>query len=374
MRLSKFILDNLELILQAWEDFARTVDTPLATMDAKGLRNHGEFILRTAAHDIAAPQSSQQQIDKSEGHGPVSSEETAAQSHAATRLVAGFTLEQMVSEYRALRSSVLRLWLDQGFIDSAHQVNDIIRFNEAIDQALTESIATYERETEANRKMVLGVLGHDLRTPLGARMMGTDLLGESATLDARDSHLVTQISTSVRRADDIVKDLLDLARYNFGSGLPVQLEPTNLNLVCSEVVRELRTFYPKAQILFKDAAGIEGLFDPTRMSQVFSNLIGNAVRHGDSGHPVHVTLKGDASSVYFSVQNRGEPIDPNTLPVLFDPQARYTRSVPGKHGSTEGLGLGLFIASQIVAGHGGTIEVESTREQGTIFCVTLPTR
>lgn len=114
MRLSDFILENVEPILQAWEDFARSVETPMPAMDAKGLRNHAEYILNAVALDLRTAQTEQQQIDKSHGLGPVADNESPAQSHALTRLTAGFTLNKMVSEYRALRSSVLRLWLAEG--------------------------------------------------------------------------------------------------------------------------------------------------------------------------------------------------------------------------------------------------------------------
>jgi hypothetical protein len=165
MRLSDFILKNLEPILQAWEEFARSVDIPMPAMDSQGLRNDAEYILRAVALDMHTSQTLQQQIDKSHGLGPLTEEESAAESHALTRLIAGFTLDQTVSEYRALRSSVLRLWLAQGYAEQNHQIEDMIRFNEAIDQALAESITAYGRAVETTRKTVLGVLGHDLRTP-----------------------------------------------------------------------------------------------------------------------------------------------------------------------------------------------------------------
>ena len=115
MRLADFILKNQEPILQAWEEFARLVDTPMPAMGPQGLRDHAEYILRSVALDMRTSQTSQEQIDKSHGLGPVTEDESAAQSHAITRLMAGFTLDQMVSEHRALRSSVLRLWLTNGY-------------------------------------------------------------------------------------------------------------------------------------------------------------------------------------------------------------------------------------------------------------------
>lgn len=372
MRLADFILQNLEPILQAWEEFARSVETPQPTMDSPGLRNHAEYILRTVARDMRTSQTSKEQIDKSHGLAPVSEEESPAQSHAITRLMAGFTLDQMVSEYRALRSSVLRLWLAQGYAGTDHQIVDMIRFNEAIDQALVESIAAYGQAVETTRKTVLGVLGHDLRTPLSAVTLGADLLRQTEELGSRGKKIIAQISTSVQSANQMVSDLLDLARCNLGTGIPVRRENTELNSVCQSVVDELTTAHPEAQIIFNDSVTVAGLYDPSRMAQVFSNLIGNAVRHGNAHLPIYVSLTADDTSVCFCVKNYGEPIPPSALPSLFDPEGRYSKYSEGDPGASSGLGLGLFIAAQIVEGHGGKIEVESTLEQGTTFRVAIP--
>jgi signal transduction histidine kinase len=372
MKLPDFILQHMESILQAWEDFARSVNTPLPAMDAKGLRNHGEYILRTVAADMRTSQTEQEQINKAHGHGPQTDDDSPAETHAMTRLLAGFSMDQMVSEYRALRSSVLRLWLaDEMFREDQH-VQEMIRFNEAIDQALAESIATYGQAVETTRKTVLGVLGHDLRTPLGAVTMAAGLLQNADYLLERESKLSNQISTSARRANELVNDLLDLARCNLGTGIPVGLEVTNLSAVCESSVEELRTAFPTAQIDFSNTREVIGNFDPSRIAQVFSNLISNALRHGDQRQPIQVSLSLEGSQSIFQVQNYGEAIPSHALPQLFTPGARYSSYANDEKGASAGLGLGLFIASQIVSGHGGKIEVQSTIESGTIFRVFLP--
>lgn len=155
-------------------------------------------------------------------------------------------------------------------------------------------------------------------------------------------------------------------------GLPVQPENTDLSAICQSAVDELAIAHPGAQIEFTEICQVIGQFDPSRMAQMFSNLIGNAVRHGDSQHPVNVALSVDGENAIFFVQNHGEPIPASALPSLFDPEGRYSRYVQSKPGVSSGLGLGLFIAAQIVEGHSGKIDVESTKEEGTIFRVTLP--
>lgn len=281
-------------------------------------------------------------------------------------------MDQMVSEYRALRSSVLRLWLVNNGVNDDQDFQDMIRFNEAIDQALIESIATFGQAVESTRKTVLGVLGHDLRSPLGAVLMASDLLRESENLAAREKKLATQISASVRRANQMVADLLDLARCNLGSGIPVNPEDADLGALSAAVIEELRTGLPHAQIIMKVSEAVTGLYDPSRMEQVFTNLIGNAVRHGDLKQPIYVTLSRDGDWAVFSVQNRGELIPSSAMPHLFNPQARYSSYASTEKGASAGLGLGLFIAAEIVSAHGGKIEGVSTVEQGTVFKVLLP--
>ena len=371
MRLFDFIDSSMEPILQAWENYARSVETELPKQDSSGLRDHAEKMLRTVATDMRTPQSRQQQSEKAQGRGPKSSSETAAQTHAVARLIAGFSMDQMVSEYRALRASVLSLWLTQESFADAHHVQDMIRFNEAIDQALAESIAAYGTAVEATRKMVLAVLGHDLRSPLGAILMAGGLIQRQAGLDEKGKVLATQVCASAHRANVMINDLLDLARCNLGTGIPVDLRKMDLNPICKAVIDELRTAFPLARIILDEQAHITGQFDPDRISQVFSNLIGNALRHGDATAPIKVTLAKVDGVPRVSVQNSGEPIPPEVMPYIFKPEGRYSSYSSGERGSAAGLGLGLFIASEIVANHGGRIEVESTEEEGTTFEVVL---
>lgn len=371
MRLADFILKNLETILQAWENFARSIETPMAKMDAQGLRNYAEHILRAVASQMHTEQNIQQQIEKSEGHERSPSDESKAKVHAIGRLQAGFSMDQMVSEYRALRSSVLREWLAHEEFRE-YQVQDMIRFNEGIDQALVESIATYGQAVETTRKTVLAILGHDLRSPLGAALMGADLLQRSDRLTAREKHVAQQISAGVHRANMMVDDLLDLARCNLGAGIPIRPEPTDLAVVCKGIIDEIDTAHPNAQIEFKEPGALPGNYDPARMAQVFANLVNNAVRHGSAQHPIVATLAADGANAVFTVCNQGKPIPADTIPYLFSPERRYSRYTSKDTSSSAGLGLGLYIANEIVAAHDGVIEVESTTERGTVFRVVLP--
>ncbi|MBW8126952.1 MULTISPECIES: sensor histidine kinase [Pseudomonas] len=372
MRLADFIIENLEPILQAWEDFARTIQTPGADLDRVDLRDHAEQMLRAIAMDLRNTQTAQEQIDKAQGLAPQDEDETPAETHAVTRLMAGFSIDQMVSEYRALRTSVLSQWLQQVKHGTPLDIDDMNRFHEAIDQALTESIASYSRAVEASRNVFLGILGHDLRTPLGAILLGADMLRRSEEVGKRGNKVAGQIYTSVQRASQIVGDLLDLTRCQMGPGIPVKRVDIDLAPICERIVEEMRSFHPHAQLKYETTAPALGTFDGARMEQVFSNIIGNAVQHGDARLPITVRLAVSDGSLVFTVHNQGEPIPEDVLPFIFNPMGRFSQRSVIEHGPAEGLGLGLFIASEIVAAHEGSIEVASTSQWGTEFRVMVP--
>ncbi|PYB78358.1 sensor histidine kinase [Pseudomonas soli] len=371
MRLHEFIENSMEHILQAWEDFARSVETKRLDLDARELRDHAERILRTIAADMRMAQTAKQEVEKAQGRGHQNTSETAAQTHALTRFISGFTMDQMVSEYRALRSSVLSYWLAQEAFEEEHHIRDMIRFNEAIDQALVESIAAYGFAVESTRKMLLAVLSHDLRSPLGAVLMAGGLILRQEGLDEKGRVLAAQVCTSAQRANNMVNDLLDLARCNLGTGIPVQLEPVELNAICNLVVEELSTAFPQSKIILSEEARITGLYDAARIAQVFSNLIGNAICHGDPTLPINLKIYIQKGSACVSVHNWGEVIPTEALPHLFKPEARYSSYASGDRGAASGLGLGLFIAAEIVASHGGRIQVRSSAEEGTTFEVIM---
>ncbi len=164
MRLANFIRQYKESILQEWQDFAQTVVPPAWTMDVAELRDHAGFMLDTIAEDLETAQSNRQQLKKSRGAGPVGNEDTYAEIHATTRLEAGFTINQLVSEYRALRASVLKLWARSPGADLLSDPDDVTRFNEAIDQSLAESVARFSsianKTIENDRQQIDATVKH----------------------------------------------------------------------------------------------------------------------------------------------------------------------------------------------------------------------
>jgi sigma-B regulation protein RsbU (phosphoserine phosphatase) len=167
----------------------------------------------------------------------------------------------------------------------------------------------------------------------------------------------------------VIGDLLDLTRARLGPGIPIARRPTDLEAICQEVAAEIKAVHPDAELLRSTAGDLAGDWDADRLTQVVSNLVGNALQHGD-GTRVKVVAQGMKDEVLLSVHNDGRPIPEPVQASIFEPFARYAPT----EGSTKSLGLGLFIARAIVLAHGGTINVSSTADRGTTFAVKLPRR
>jgi signal transduction histidine kinase len=373
MKLSTFILSNLEDILQEWEDFASTLE-PLVNANKKELRDHAAAVLQVVAADLDTPQAEHESIAKSQGLGPQATDDTAAEIHAAHRVASGFTGEQVMAEFRALRSSVLRLWARQVDITTAEDIRDMIRFNEAIDQAQTESMARYAKMLREAQNLFLAILGHDVRTPLGAISMGAQVLLQDQTLPAKALKVGLRIFNSSKRMDAIVRDLLDFSTSHLGEGIPVDPHIVDLSEICHGVVEEAKTFHPDRTIEMECEGDLTGAWDGARMAQVFSNLISNAIEHGTPDSVIRISMHGLPTEVVYEVRNAGESIPPAKLRTLFDPVKRFAIRPASERvaARTQNLGLGLYVVKQIVAAHEGEVSVTSDEGDDVVFSARLP--
>jgi len=373
MRLASFIRNNLEVVLQEWEDFAMTIG-PLNDASKVELRDHAKAMLLVICADLDTAQAAQESIDKSRGNSPEVFGDTAAESHAAERLNSGFSIEELMAEYRAMRSSVLRLWHAEVGQADEFALRDMVRFNEAIDQSLTESIARYSEIHRGSQNLFLAILGHDIRNPLGAIAMGSQLLLHDETLPDRHIRISRQIKSSANRVAEIVADLLDFATTHLGSGIPVTPTPMNFAVESSGIVDELRMLHPACDIRLDVAGNLLANWDRSRIGQALSNLVGNAVQHGVENGIIWISATGHQDEIVWTIKNEGKAISPDELRFMFDPAKRFAiKSATERSGSTsEHLGLGLYVTQAIVAAHGGTIHVTSTALEGTTFTVRLP--
>lgn len=369
IRLAPFIVAHHDQILCEWVDFARSQLPWARGLDESTLRDHGDELVRALAADMREQQSDSEREDKSKGRRPDSALGAIGRKHAAGRLHSGLPLKQLVGEYRALRASVLRLWAEaQGEED-----RDVARFHEAIDETLTESVSRYSETVANTREQFLAILGHDLRNPLGAISMGAALLMKNEALDDQAARTAARIFTSVRRTQRLVNDLLDFARTRLGGDIPLSTKRLDLTDLCRQTVSELEAVHPGCRVRLVASGDLTGEWDGDRLSQALSNLVANAIEHGCEDGAIDVAAFADRDDVVIRIHNEGPPIPESTLKTIFDPMVRYKAAHRGDR-NPSGLGLGLYIAQQIVSAHEGTIEVRSAEGDGTTVTLRVPRR
>lgn len=375
LRLPDFIRAHMDPIIVEWINFACTRTPASEGMTQLALRNHIEEILNFVADDLESVQTNQEQLDKSHGLSPDDdpSAPSVGAEHAALRFIEGFDIDQMVSEYRALRASVVKQWIAHNKVLAASDLEDLTRFHEAIDQAMTESVAHYTHAINESRNLFLAVLGHDLRNPIGAATMAALRLVEGNSSDPKHSFLATQIVSATERATKILNDLLELTRSGFGAEIPIEKSTMDMGELGSQLVEEMRTLSNGRAIELSASGDMTGAWDRTRIGQVLSNLIGNAVQYSTMDSVVRVTIDGQGDEMVHSVHNEGDPIPSGKASAVFN---SFTR---GGHGDARlknvvNLGLGLYVSKKFVLAHHGEINVVSTADEGTTFTVRLPRR
>ena len=371
MRLADFIDANRPAILSQWDLVASSLLPAAGGLDAATLRDHAEQILLAVAKDLRTPQTRLEQSAKSEGRAPALLEatETAAETHAVLRAKVGFSIRQLVAEYRALRASVLRLWGDAAPY-GPQAMEDAGRFNEAIDQAIAESVDHFTTEVDRWRAVFLGVLGHDLRSPLNAVLLTSRVISALGAGTPLTQH-TERLMRGGERMKQLLDDLLDYNRASLDVGIRVTLESVDLAMVCGEEIELLRAGLPASTIEFVTEGTAHGRWDASRIRQVVSNLVVNAARYGDPSDIIRVSLCGHDAEVRLLVENTGPSIPTELMNSLFEPLRRHARA--DSQGERESLGLGLFIVRQIALAHGGSVTVESA-DGRTRFTVTLPRR
>jgi signal transduction histidine kinase len=372
VRLSRFIISNLEEILTQWEAFASTV-LPGKQFDRTMLRDDAAEMLKTIAQDIETPQTEAQQAAKSKGRGPKSAQDTSAEKHSIVRLGQSFNQVQALSEFRALRATVIRLWMESSPEIDDSAMHELIRFNEGIDQALSESSARFMERIEESRDFAIAVLAHDLRNPLNAILSSAQLLQITESIDkATLAELVTRIISSGSQMSKLLDNLLDFARTRLGQSLPVKQEEIDLAPVCRQAIAELAAAHPERRIDLNCPESLRCRADATRINQMLSNLIGNAIEHGARSRPITVAVRLKSNRAVFHVHNEGAPIPGSALQTLFDLAPHRRKRDKKSKNEPSHLGIGLFIVKKIVEAHSGTIEVTSTLEAGTRFTVGMP--
>ncbi|MBS1152255.1 MAG: hypothetical protein H6Q89_3953, partial [Myxococcaceae bacterium] len=220
------------------------------------------------------------------------------------------------------------------------------------------------RRVDELREQLFGIVGHDLRNPLSAIKMAAGLLQNQVA--PKQLRTVAMINRCADRMNRMIHNLLDFTRVRFAGGVPLHLEGLNLASLCKELVGEAELANPQRQFRLSSSGDCSGTWDSSRLSEGLSNLIGNAVQHGAQETPIEVRVRGEGPDVFVEVHNQGVPIPAEVIRTIFDP-FRSGSPTPGS-----GLGLGLYIVREIIAAHGGEIEVHSSNGAGTTFRVRLP--
>lgn len=370
MRLDEFILRDMEAILREWEAFAAT-QLPAATgMTPLALRDHAKQILLAVAKDLPTPQTKQAQTDKSKGRAlkSLGAPETAAETHAVLRARSGFDINQLVAEYRALRASVLRMWMDVCLLDEPN-LEDVLRFNEAIDQAIAESLSFFTAQVDQARNLLLGTLGHDMRGPLSTIQVTASYL---SALNAGDnvSAAASRLTRSGMSMESLLDDLVDFNRIQLGLGINISPTGADLAVFFSDELDQLRGAYPGRRIELKVVGDSQGHWDGPRLQRALRNLVRNAIKYGAADATVRVTVTGEEDHVRCEVANHGPAIEPSVLDQIFDALKRGTAKEDARNADS-GLGLGLFIVREVVQAHGGQVSARCSGGE-TVFTVRLP--
>jgi signal transduction histidine kinase len=346
-------------------------------MEMLALRDDAETILLACVRDMRSAQTGAEQTSKSRGHGGAGGAasdrlDNASSVHGVGRVGSGFNLNEVVSEYRALRASVLRLWRESAAEPDLNDLHDITRFNEAIDQSLAKAVASYTDRVDQSRRMFLAILGHDLRNPLSCISMSAQVASLRSKIDPESSEALSQIETSVQAISRLVQDLLDFAATGLGARIPLVIVPVNMELLCREVLGELKAANPARTLRFEAQGELTCSCDGARLRQVISNLLSNALEHGSEDGDVELSIASEGPDIILTVRNQGPPIASEVLPIIFDPLVRDTSTEAQRQRRVGSVGLGLYIAHEIVTAHNGTIDVTSSAESGTIFTVRVP--
>ena len=269
------------------------------------------------------------------------------------------------------------LWIDIGyypFLDSSGKIIGIMAIvidvtKQVLDRRQIEnSLRELENERELREKFV-AALSHDLRTPLTAAKMSSELIARKLSDDPAMFKAAHRITDNMNRADGMIRDILDASLIKAGEKVHLRIQLCDFNKIINDVIEDLEGIHGDKFIL-KVEEGIEGYWDLNGIKRIIENLLSNAIKYGEIGSKVTVTADKLSKNVCLSVHNKGFPIPENELLSLFD---QYKRSQTAFQSGQKGWGLGLTLVKGITESHGGKVWVESNSDQGTTFWVELPT-
>ena len=370
-RLADFIAGHRAAIVSAWEDFARG-NWPVELPDTMELRDNAETILMAFAADM---KSTPADLAHDRGSGRDLKERMLLAGetlrHVRERMASGFDLVLMVAEFRALRASVMRVWLASHPLAHTEQAIDLMHFHEAIDGLVSMVVEAHSARVEQGRRLFMGIIGHDLRQPLcSVRLLVSALIRAGNTIESPP--VLAKIQQSVESMDALVRDLVDLSSTRLGVKMTVYRQSLDLAELAGETMIQAESANPRLIFKLVTEGDLSGEWDGLRLRQLLGNLLENAARYSSDAGEVELILNptADDEGVEIRVRNQGRLIPPDVLEVLFEPMKRYARAdADSRVGS---VGLGLYICREIVSAHEGEIGVESTEDGTTTVTIVLP--
>ena len=262
---------------------------------------------------------------------------------------------------------------ERELLNARKQAEELLSRERAAREELHAAQSSLQKALEQRATLaeqLVGIVSHDLRTPMNAIVLGASLLS-SSELSQRDRRTVQRVTSAAARATRLIGDLLDFTQARVGGGIRVQPVEVDLHSLVEECVEELKLSWPGRMIETRSDVNGATAVDPDRMAQVLINMVNNALTYGDPMQPVRVTTQVAEGSATLAVHNHGVPIPDDLLPHIFEPLRRGEQQV--KLGSRS-VGLGLYIVHEIVAAHGGAVGVSSSRAEGPTFTVRIPAR
>jgi signal transduction histidine kinase len=365
--LAAFIRENKQQILDRWVIAVSTLPSAQGT-PRRTVLNHVPDILDNLADAI-----DRDDVTSAPLYG-------LPNVHAALRLREGYDLRQVVAEYRALRRVIHEMYSESEAISAQSRptMRPLRVMHSALDAAIGDAVDQFAVDRDRAREIFIAMLGHDLRAPLHAIVVGGELLSRRKdALDAAALKVAGQIRSSAMRMEKMIGDLLDFARGRFGGGLPIVTAAVDARRLIAEIVAEIAHAHPDRDIqcLAGKASGdFAAEWDADRVTQAITNLVTNAITHGSDPILVEPVDQGERITVY--VRNTGE-IPAHVLPHLFSAFSHYgpdrrrdgtDTEVDRRRGS---LGLGLYIVQEIAHAHGGRVRAQSAQGR-TEVAITLP--
>lgn len=364
MNLSKFIRENIAWIASEWETAASgRISAPEAT----------SCQVRRTASSRLEPVLAVMALRLDDSAPPGGGVDDTAARHGALRHAQGYSLPDLVADFGAMREVVLRAWMADGMGRDTAVLGGMPRLCTVVDGMLAEAVAGYSEQVERSRHLFLNVLGHDLRSPLAAIAMGGQYLSAPGRGDAAQLKVADSIVRSAGMMSAMIRDLVEYSRVRMGRSL--QLSPKkeeNLAEICQAAVSEAQSRHPECEFLFRGSGDLRGCFDRKRMRQVLGSLLDNTVRQGTRRLPVVLEARGDETAVMVLLKNRGSLIPPVSLASIFEPLIPLSEDAQADDLPAMGLGIGLFVARELVRAHGGTIEALSSEAEGMVFVLRLP--